>query len=71
MIVEMSVKVDARIIEMAVSPGREHIIGVLATQEIHNVHREETSIEDEDLSTEIELTYRVIERCYVLHAARQ
>ena len=61
MVVQMSVKVDARIIEMAVSPGREHIRGVLATQELHNIHREETSIKDEDLSTDIELTYRVIQ----------
>jgi len=33
---------------MAISPGQEHIRDVLTTQEIHNVHREETSVEDED-----------------------
>jgi len=64
-IVEMSVKVDARIIEMAISPGREHIRYVLTTKELYNVYREKTSIEDEDLSTGIELTYRVIQSCYV------
>ena len=57
MVVEMSVEVDARIIEMAISPCREHIRDVLTTQELYNVFREETSIEDEDLSTEIELAY--------------
>ena len=61
MIVQMSSKVDARILEMAVSPGWKHIRDVLTTQELHNVYREETSVKDEDLSTEIELTYRVIQ----------
>jgi len=56
---EVLVEVDTCIVIMAIPLCREHVGGLLTSQELYGTFREETPVKDKDLPSNIEFIDRV------------